>query len=186
MAKPKKVNFEVITEDQVDGVEPYAILSGLREQFHGHLSRARIVLAWRKELKPDADNHLILGKCVKVSDLYKELADYDFIILLNREVWHDPLFTKEQKTALVDHELCHADVACDDEGATKMDARGRIVYRIRKHDIEEFGAVVARHGCYKRDLEEFAKILREKAKRRESLPFDVPEERPQSAASAND
>lgn len=32
----------------------------------------------------------------------------------------------------------------------------------RKHDIEEFRDVVARHGCYKKDLDNFAEALLEK------------------------
>jgi hypothetical protein len=44
----------------------------------------------------------------------------------------------------------------------KYDERGRNVWRVRKHDIEEFQAIVERHGCYKRDLENFAKSLLKK------------------------
>jgi hypothetical protein len=39
----------------------------------------------------------------------------------------------------------------------KEDPDGRKLYRIRKHDIEEFQAIVVRHGLYKQDLEAFAK-----------------------------
>jgi hypothetical protein len=157
MGKAKKINFELI--EDIDS-EPYRILEEMR-QFHPEISGAAIAMAWRKNLKPDADGHLILGKCIKVGDLHREFTQYDFIILLNRDTWEDPEFTDEKKRALVDHELCHATVATDDEGG-KIDERGRTVWRVRKHDIEEFYAIVQRHGCYKRDLELFAEALAKK------------------------
>lgn len=171
MAKPKKINFALIPEGDSDGrPEPYQLLDELREEHHDHLASARILLAWRKELKPDPDGHLVLGKCVKASDLQRELVNCDFVILLNREVWHDLRFTRDKKLALLDHELCHAEVARDEEtGEDKFDERGRRVWRIRKHDIEEFQAIVQRHGCYKRDLEKFSEALLKSKKAADSL-----------------
>jgi Putative phage metallopeptidase len=153
----KKINFEIIEDTDS---EPYQILADMR-RYHSDVDEAAIALAWRTSLKPDKDGHLILGKCVKVSDLYREFAQYDFIILLNREVWEDGEFTEEKKRALIDHELCHAAGAEDDDGP-KYDERGRRVFRTRKHDIEEFRSIVERHGCYKRDLELFAEALTKK------------------------
>lgn len=153
----KAVNFEII--DDLDS-EPYRILQEMRS-FHSDIAQARIGLAWRTNLKPDKDGHLVLGKCVKVSDLHKEFADYDFIIVLNRETWEDSEFTNEKRCALMDHELCHAAGQTDDEGDV-YDERGRRVFRTRKHDIEEFQVIVQRHGCYKRDLEAFAEALLKK------------------------
>jgi hypothetical protein len=152
----KKINFEMIPSGKAS--EPHKVLQGAME-FHTDLRKARIGLAWRKALKPDVDGHLILGKCVKISDLQHEMVDLDFVILLNKEVWQDPGFTEEKKLALVDHELCHAGRVEDEYGAQKEDERGRLIWRIRKHDIEEFQDVVKRHGCYKRDLERFAETL---------------------------
>lgn len=158
MGKPKAINFELIENRSS---EPYKILAEIRDEFHEDTAGARIALAWRKALKADSDGHLILGKCVKASDLQRELAEWDFVILLNREVWQDPGFTVEKKRALLDHEMCHAAVAEDKEGEPRFDERGRRVWRIRKHDIEEFRGVVERHGCYKGDLEAFAEALLE-------------------------
>lgn len=160
MAKPKRINYELVPEAQV---EPYRLLEQVRRKWHAELVDARIALAWRVRLKADKDGHLLLGRCVKVSDLHREFAEYDFIVVLNREVWDDPEFGKDKKMALLDHELCHAAVVLDKHGDKKVDERGRGVYRMRKHDVEEFRAVVERHGCYKRDLEAFAKALLKKA-----------------------
>jgi len=158
--KPKPVNFELIPpQDGTHMPEPYRILREIREAFHPDLAKARIALAWRKKLKRDSDGHLILGRCIKISDREREFHDFDYVILLNREVWLDDAFTPEKKRALIDHELCHADAARDKDGFPKRDERDRSVWRTRKHDIEEFRDVVRRHGCYKADLEEFAKAL---------------------------
>jgi hypothetical protein len=156
----KKVNFELIEDLQS---EPYQILAEMR-RFHDDIGGARIALAWRLNLSPDDDGHLILGKCVKASDLQREFVDYDFVILLNRDVWNDEEFTAEKKRALVDHELCHGAPAVTSEGGAKFDERGRQVWRVRKHDIEEFYGIVNRHGCYKRDLELFAEALMKRRK----------------------
>lgn len=159
MGKPKKLNFEVIDRDATP--EPYEVLDEAVRLYHSDLHEAEIALAWHVNIKPDIDGHILLGRCVKVSDLYKEFAEFDFIVVINRKVWDSPEFDERKKLALLDHELCHAAVAEDEEG-TKRDIRGRLCYRTRKHDIEEFASVVAHHGTYKHDLESFAKLLLEK------------------------
>jgi hypothetical protein len=179
LPKPKKVNFRLVppkdgpAHDHIP--EPYRLMEEIREKHHPELREANIALAWRLALKRDKDGHLILGKCVKASDLNKEFAPYDFVILLNYEVWHDPEFDKPKKLALLDHELCHADVSLNKQFEKVRDERDRLVWRLRKHDIEEFRAVVERHGCYKRDLEEFAKVLLKKQGKSAEL-FPVPPE----------
>ena len=73
----------------------------------------------------------------------------------------------------MDHELCHASVRCDkNSGEPMVDERNRLIYRIRKHDIEEFADIVERHGTYKRDLELFAQALR-RGPQQGVLPVEV-------------
>jgi hypothetical protein len=153
--KPKKINFQLIPKTNA----AYDILEEVRSEYHEELEHAKIALAWRKTTKPDVDGRLVLGRCVKSSDLQRELVDWDFVIVLNREVWENDEFTLKKKEALIDHELCHAARAVDKDGEDKEDEKGRPVWRVRKHDIEEFREVVQRHGCYKKDLEDFAKAL---------------------------
>jgi hypothetical protein len=141
----------------------YAMLAEIREAHHQDTLPAKIALAWKKGIKADADGHVILGLCVRASELQRELVDYDFCIVLNREVWTDDGFTDAQKRALIDHEMCHVAHSVDEEGEWRVDSKNRFVWRLRGHDIEEFTAIIARHGCYKRDLENFAqKILEQK------------------------
>ena len=160
MGQPKKIAFELIESEPE--TEPYRIMREVRRDYHPDIDDARIALAWRKGYKPDPEGHIVLGQCIRASDLQRELVDLDFIILLNKEIWEDLQFTVEMKTALVDHELMHAARSYDSEGEPKVDVRGRPVWRVRAHDVQEFFDIVSRHGTYKRDLQIFAESLLKK------------------------
>ena len=157
--RPKTVSYELLTRDTVEGYPMYQLLEQLVADWHPELEPARIALAWCTSWKPDVDGIVTLGKCKKASDLDRELALYDFVILLRRAFWLDLRVSDEQRLALLDHELYHAAPSYDKNGEPVKDERGRYVWRVRKHDIEEFTAIVERYGCYKRDLEVFAAAL---------------------------
>ena len=177
--KIKVAPFELIDENHKPLPEPYKLMAQVRKDWHPDIAEAKIALAWRKGFKADKDGHLTLGKCIKAAELQKEFVDYDFVILLNFEVWNEKEFTKEKKIALLDHELMHADEAVDKEGEPKVDAKGRRMWRTRKHDVEEFSAVIERHGIWKRDLERFAEaIMKTKQK-----TLEFPAEKPAEAAA---
>jgi len=163
----KKVNFLIIPEQDAKGntPEPYKILQEVRKLHHGDTTQARVALAWRLRTKADKDGHIVLGKCIKVSDLHREFADYDFIITLNKEFWEEPTVTKEQRMALLDHEMMHAAPTYNDEsGEHEVDERGRYLFRTRAHDFADFNDVIQRHGIWKKDLQRLAELLREKKK----------------------
>lgn len=151
----------------------YPMLNKLVEQHHEELTNARIALAWNTAWKADVDGRLKLGKCKKASDLDRELAAFDFVVMLQMEWWQNASVTDDQRRALLDHELCHATVRLDREGEPMRDERGRVVYRTRKHDIEEFSEIVERHGLYKRDLERFASAMR-RSKQKSLIAEEAP------------
>jgi hypothetical protein len=157
---PKLAPYKLITRDNEAGRKMYELLDDLVTKHHDEIINARIVLAWNRSWKPDADGRVYLGKCKKASELDRELAPYDFVIVLRQDFWESPMVKDEQRRALLDHELEHAAVKLDKNGEPCRDASDRVVYRIRKHDIEEFASIVARHGTYKRDLETFATALK--------------------------
>jgi Putative phage metallopeptidase len=158
--KPKQIAFSLIPPmDNGHEPEAYRVMREAREKWHQDLEGAKIALAWRKRLKADKDGHLMLGKCMKATDLQRELVNWDFVILLNKEVFQDPAFTPDKRLALIDHELCHATRVHDKYGLPASDEYGRSVWRTRKHDIEEFICIIDRHGCYKKDLEKCAEVL---------------------------
>jgi hypothetical protein len=155
----KKVAYELIPPDSHHGQRMYPMLRQLVEAYHEELRDARIALAWCTSWKPDADGRMKLGMCKRASDLDRELTPYDFIILLNQPFWLSDQVTFLQRQALLDHELCHAAVKVDGTGEPVVDERDRVVYRTRKHDVEEFREIVDRWGVWKEDLESFAQAL---------------------------
>jgi hypothetical protein len=156
---PKAITYQLILPDSDVGQPMYELLWWIVRDHHEELLRhsARIALAWCTSWKSDVDGRVTIGKCKKATDLDRELAPYDFVILLSRDFWDRA--TANQRAALVDHECMHAAVKYDTDGEPVTDARGRIVFRTRKHDLEEFAEVVQRHGTYKRDLEQFARAI---------------------------
>lgn len=163
MGKKKKPSRKRVTvkllKSQHAGkmTQPYKIMEALIREHHHHLENVNIAIAWRFGWRANSDGQMIMGRAKKCTDLDRELADYDFVILLNHEVWSKGGLDEKQRRALIDHELCHCEVTLDSNGELKHDEEGRLVCRIRRHDIEEFQDVVARHGSYTKDLAEFAR-----------------------------
>lgn len=155
--KRKKVPVKLLKRVHAGQVtEPYRIMEELIENHHQNLKDVKIVIAWRFGWSANADGLMTMGRAKKCTDLDRQLADFDFVLLLNHEAWNKGGLSEKQRAALIDHELCHCEVTMDSNGEPKYNEDGRLVCRIRKHDIEEFQDVVARHGCYTHDLAEFA------------------------------
>lgn len=158
---PKRVSYQLIDRENAAGKPIYAMLRELVDEHHEDLRDARIALAWCTSWRPDVDGRCVLGRCRKASDLDRELAAFDFIILLRRTFWVDERVTEVQRRALLDHELHHAAVKVNDRtGDPEYDERGRKCFRTRKHDLEEFTAIVERYGTWTRDVELFYAALR--------------------------
>ena len=160
-SKGKRIAYTLLTPEGDDGAALYRLVSKLVTTHHRELIGANIALAWCRSWRADVDGRQRLGQCKRASDLDRECAPFDFVILLNQDFVTNPTVTDEQRLALLDHELMHATVKLDPTTHEPMtDEKGRTVYRLRKHDIEEFGDVVERHGLWKKDLEHFAVQLR--------------------------
>ena len=169
--KAKKLPpFELIDHEAKPQLEPYKLMAEIRKAHHPDIKDAKICLAYQKGLKADVDGHITLGKCIKASDLQRELVAWDFVILLNHEMWTSSQFTKEMKMALLDHECCHAEPALDKDGEPKVDAAGRKAYRIRKHDYQEFHAIIERHGLWDRDLQRLGATIIKQAQATLAFP----------------
>lgn len=156
----KKCPYKLIDRDSDVGKAMYARLQAAREiELDGHrphdeLEGAAIGLAWHEEFKPNVDGRVILAKCIKTPALWREVADVDFMVVINQAWWYDLQVTDAQRLAVLDHELWHAAPACDPvTGKQLLDLRGRKCWRLRDHDIEEFHGVTLVHGLYKRDVE---------------------------------
>lgn len=157
--KRKKVQVELIPSGDRLKHPLYKLLDAVLKAHHEHLRKVKIALAWNTAWRADVDGRLVLGKCKRASDLDRELSEHDFVILLNQEAWNE--LSEDQRLALLDHELSHCQQVLDGTGRQKEDERGRLVWRIRKHDVEEFRDVIARNGCYMSDLADFVKAALE-------------------------
>lgn len=127
----------------------------LIQQHHRHLLGHRVEYVFRSEAQ-SSGGRIVLGTARKVSGLNALLANLDdgtddplFVIEIAEDTWD--LLDDRQRTALVDHELCHCTV-----GETKD---GDQVLKIRGHDVEEFRDIVERHGLWKPDLTRFVRSV---------------------------
>lgn len=136
-------------------------------QFHQHLANARIeYLFTDKPIRKKGKERL--GEMKLVSGLNSYLATRDleepqeqmFVMIINRSTWDLLVDRPDAREALVDHELAHAD----------RDVEG--VLSLNPHDIEEFNAIVERHGAWMKDISDFMKAVKSAGKT-PMLPFDL-------------
>lgn len=114
------------------------------EQWHPHLAGAAILAVSRPEAPLSGDKRE-WGKLKLASPmeraLYGDLIDY--VMILPMDVWNG--LTDKGRMALVDHELCHA-------AGLDVDTEK---WTLKKHDLEEFAAVITRHGIWRADAAYF-------------------------------
>lgn len=133
------------------------IAETLIEEHHKHLIGIPIRYVFRDKAA-SSRGKLVLGKARKSTGLNATLVhlvrhdeppervDF-FVIEIAQNTWR--AMTDDQKTALVDHELSH----CLTEIPDGPDDDVKLV--LAGHDLEEFAAVVRRHGLWRPDLETF-------------------------------
>lgn len=106
----------------------------------------------------------VFGRAKKVSGLNAYLAQLEdpdetgisgaegdfFVIEIAEDIWRE--LKQDARVALVDHELSHCGVTFDKDENIKL-----VCY---PHDLEEFNAIVERHGLWRPDVAEFDKSLR--------------------------
>lgn len=105
---------------------------------HEKLIEAKIGFLFRGE-PGSSQGKTVVARAMKVDKKYTALVnkDLDFLIWIAKPSWDN--FTTDQRRALIDHELCHL---CYDDGDCS----------IVGHDIEEFSAIIERHGFWHMDL----------------------------------
>jgi hypothetical protein len=165
MKKPKQPpapKYRIIGDDTKDGKEIRGLVKSLLATVaqHKELKPAKIAIAWMIRVKANKDGQVTLGKMKKASELDRELHGFDAVLILNEEHWR--ILQDPQRLALVDHELCHLAPSLDPNTLDQReDAHGRKLWRIRKHDLEEFRDVVSRNGLYKSDIADFVRAAQE-------------------------
>lgn len=135
------------------------IAKDLIARHHTDLHGVPIRYVFRSEAAKKAGK-VVFGTARKISGLNAYLAADDvdeagygaedfFVIEIAEDVWS--VLDSDQRVALVDHELCHCSLEVTDDGTVKLG--------IRPHDLEEFRAVVERHGLWEPEVELFAEVL---------------------------
>ena len=113
-------------------------------KWHEHLANIHVACLAVESLK--SKGMVTWAKIKKASPIEFCLSGADVILVVNEEVWRD--LTRKQRIALLDHEFCH--VTWDqDDGKLAMIG----------HDLEEFNAVVRRHGSWRDSIELFGEQL---------------------------
>src|SRR5437588_328871 len=154
--------MEYMVSDEVRKVaEP------LIKNYHPHLNGLDIVYLFQNKrdkatgaaVIPKSKGKALLGKAQLVTGLNAFLVsgatrtDGDeiepfFVLLITKPAWDK--MKPAQRQALVDHELCHMGI--DDESARPV---------ILPHDLQEFNAVVRRHGLWSEDVEQCFKAAKQ-------------------------
>lgn len=122
----------------------------LIEQWHPHLKEARIGFVLRDESQTSKGQE-VYGQASTVPAKYKpELGDLEFYIWIAEPALN---WQSERLRALVDHELQHCNYSYSSGLPT-----------IRGHDIEEFTAIIERHGFWNRQLFELQRNMEKQLK----------------------
>ena len=113
----------------------------LIEKHHKHLIDVHIEYVFRDPPARRGEK-LILGKARKITGLNAFISDHGrphLLIEIAEEEWKS--MNAAQEKALLDHELSHCGWDEEKDAPT-----------IIPHDVEEFAAVIARHGLWRNDL----------------------------------
>lgn len=121
--------------------QPAAIGTILVEHVHKHLANASIGYLFRKTM---GDR---MAKPSKTSGPLRFFSQLDFLVQVNWTVW--ATLKPPQKLALIDQQLCHFARGDEDDG----DA----AFIMMTYDIEEFNAIVQRHGAWRPAVAAFQK-----------------------------
>lgn len=130
-----------------EALEVAKVARELIEKHHTHLAEARILYLFR-EGKWSSQDRTTWGKAYKVSERDKFIHEYDFLLVINDEVWQS--LDAPSRTALVDHELAHC--------GQKLNGNWYII----GHDLEDFAAVVRRNGLWNENVKRYLRAAENK------------------------
>lgn len=131
-----------------------AVAERLIPKHHAHLSKAKIAYVMKEhpldkpKSPPAPGRKSVMASAAKVPPQYRVMSGYDLKIVVD-EYWWDRLDLSERE-ALVDHELCHFGWSPEN-----------VEYFMVDHDIEEFAAILRRHGEWKSDVADFCREARQ-------------------------
>lgn len=97
----------------------------------------------------------VLGKASKIPERWCNISNLteDFLIEIASVPWKE--MSKDERIALLDHELCH----CTVETHPKT---GKVKLSMQPHDLEEFLEIYRRHGEWRPALQSIATMVRKR------------------------
>ena len=145
--KGKSVQAVPLQFDPAESVEKLA--KTLIPKHHSHLGSARIAYLFKnKPMKSKGVD--VAATAEKISKKNHALCGYHFLITVAYPTWND--LSDKEKLAVVDHELEHCFVEDDEK-------TGEPKYSILPHDVEEFSAIIRRHGLYTTSLVRIGRVV---------------------------
>ena len=152
-----RINFHVKRQEPKEDKFTYAeevheLAARVIDKWHSGLAEARIVYLFKDVDDWNSKGKTVLARTCKAPEQWQFLAACDVVVLVNKKVW-DRLDDK-QREALVDHELCHV--------FKDIDSKGNPKWTMVTHDVEEFSAVIQRHGLWSRDVRRFFEAAKER------------------------
>lgn len=140
--KPPKEKSELKEAPEVQ-----ELAARLISNIHTHLAEARIKYLFRTG-KWEMKGKTIYGKAEKVAAKWKYLTEYDFVVMINRDIWFAN--KPEIRESILDHELMHCARGEDDK-------QGNPKWYIAPHSVEDFVAIIQRHGLWTTSLQNMVK-----------------------------
>lgn len=143
--------------------EAREIAAELIPEYHRHLYGHEVLFLFTDKTQKSRGK-LIGAKVSKLNDTQRYLSSgtgasveegAEYMILISKEIW-DSLLTS-QRRALIDHELCHIVEKPPKEDAEEDEPTLTII----GHDIEEFDAIVQRHGLWHDAHKSFGRVVAE-------------------------
>jgi len=125
--------------------EAHEIAARVIDKWHSNLAECKIVYLFKDVRSWESKGKTVFAKTYKAPEQWQYLSGYDIVVIVNLKAW-GPMNIK-QKEALIDHELCHVDKEIGKNGEPK--------YSLVTHDVEEFAAVIRRHGLWTKDAQTF-------------------------------
>jgi hypothetical protein len=120
--------------------------------YHPELAMARFRYAFVDKASVK-NGRPVRGKVRRVTGVLEFLLEADFLMEVALDQWNE--LTDTQRKALVDHLLEH----CTGE-EDEAEGGGEMKWSVREPDVQEFSAILRRHGAWNDDLLAFASVAK--------------------------
>ena len=129
-------------------ITPYRIMENLINTVCGHLKEAKIAIALRKGW-PAVNGRIKLGDLKMASDCDRAYKDFDFLLLLNSELYRNGTASEESLTMTIHHFLLSGTPDLDRDGNQRIDEKDRKCWKKQKPPIVEFPEIIKTYGLEK-------------------------------------